>query len=230
MILKPPHGEVLSRLFARCIELGMAPGRNREIVSWGKYATPADFEQIFTEDMSGLYLLSFLLTGDRDQAEACFVGGIGESVKTNRVFKEWARSWARRTIVRRAIRLIEPRQHPEAEVRKPFIQTLDDLPPVLRAEVAAILQLAPLERFVFVMSALERYSDHECSLLLGCTRRDVTEARARGLQQLARLMNPQRDQTVVGLKQFSHENARLVMEMTIARYFGTQSSNASISR
>jgi hypothetical protein len=181
--------------------------------------------------MSGLYLLSFLLTGDRDQAEACFVGGIGESVNTNRVFKEWARSWARRTMVRRAIRLIEPRQHPEAEVRNSFIQTLDDLPLVLRAEVAAILQLAPLERFVFVMSALERYSDHECSLLLGCTRRDVTEARARALQHLGRLMNPQRDQAVVGLKEFPvHKNPSPVVEMTIARYFAAQSSNASISR
>ena len=31
------------------------------------------------------------------------------------------------------------------------------------AEVSAILELAPLERFVFVMSVLERYSEHDCS-------------------------------------------------------------------
>ena len=53
---------------------------------------------------------SLLLTGDRDKAEECFVAGVGESTKAYRVFKEWARSWARRTIIQSAIRLIAPRQ------------------------------------------------------------------------------------------------------------------------
>jgi len=34
------------------------------------------------------------------------------------------------------------------------------------------------------MAVLERYSDHECSLLLGCPRRDVLAARTRSLQQI----------------------------------------------
>jgi hypothetical protein len=42
--------------------------------------------------------------------------------------------------------------------------------------------LAPLERFVFVMSVLERYSDRECSLLLYCMVKDVIDARSRSLQ------------------------------------------------
>ena len=65
----------------------MARANSREIASSGAYATAADFEQIFTEDMSGLYLLSFLLTADRDKAEECFVAAIGESTKGNKVFK-----------------------------------------------------------------------------------------------------------------------------------------------
>jgi hypothetical protein len=52
----------------------------------------SNFRTIFTEDMSGLYLLSFLLAGYRDQAEKRFVAGIRESTKGNPVFKEWARS------------------------------------------------------------------------------------------------------------------------------------------
>ena len=35
-----------------------------------------------------------------------------------------------------------------------------------------------------VMSVLERYSDLDCSVLLGCARRDVIAARIRGLQQI----------------------------------------------
>ena len=48
---------------------------------------------------------------------------------------------------------------------------MDKVPMFLHAEVSAILELAHLERFVFVMSVLERYSDHDCSILLGCARR-----------------------------------------------------------
>src|SRR5215472_505811 len=131
----------------------MIRASNKEIVSSDAYATAADFEQIFTQDMSGLYLLSFLLTGDGDKAEECFVAGIGESTQGNRVFKEWARSWARRTIIQSAIRLIAPRQQSPSATRKPVAATtLDRLPLALQAEVSAILELSPFERFVFVMS------------------------------------------------------------------------------
>jgi len=40
------------------------------------YAMKSDFCRIFEKDMNRLYLLSFLLTGDRSTAEKCFVGGL----------------------------------------------------------------------------------------------------------------------------------------------------------
>ena len=95
----------------------MARVSRKQIVSAGPYATAADFQQIFTEDVNSFYLLSLLLTGDPEKAEECFVEGIGESTKENRVFKEWARSWARRTIIQSAIRLIGPRERSETAIR-----------------------------------------------------------------------------------------------------------------
>ena len=208
----------------------MAGMSSREIVGAQAYATAADFEQIFTSEMSGLYLLSFLLAGDRDKAEACFIAGIRESTKGKRVFKEWARSWARRSVIQSAIRLILPRQHSETTRRNPVVaRDIDRLPLVLQAEVSAIVELAPLERFVFVMSVLERYSEHDCSILLSCARRDVTTARARALQQLGRLMGFQKNEA--GAQEYSavHENSRPVIELTIARYFATQAWNSNLS-
>ena len=73
------------------------------------YASSADFQRIFDEDMNRLYLLSYLLTGDREKAEQCFVSGLEDAVGSNPVFKEWARSWARRVIIQNAVRLINPR-------------------------------------------------------------------------------------------------------------------------
>ena len=42
------------------------------------YATASDFCRAFSEELHGLYLLSFLLTADNDKAEECFVNAIGE--------------------------------------------------------------------------------------------------------------------------------------------------------
>jgi DNA-directed RNA polymerase specialized sigma24 family protein len=202
----------------------MTKKNGNQIVSAGAYATAADFKQIFTENVNSLYLLSLLLTGSHEKAEACFVEGIGESTKENHVFKEWARSWARRTIIQSAIRLIAPRESVVAPIRTVDVtRVMDKVPMFLHAEVCAILELAHLERFVFVMSVLERYSDHDCSILLGCARRDVATARARAMQRLV---------TLLGLKHNSHMDADLetVIELTIAQHFATPVWTKSLSQ
>src|SRR6516164_8596247 len=73
------------------------------------YASGPDFCRIFRDDMNRLYTLSLLLTADHSLAEKCFVQGLEDAQKGNPVFREWARSWARRTIIANAIRLINPR-------------------------------------------------------------------------------------------------------------------------
>ena len=72
------------------------------------YATSADFCRIFESDMNRLYLLAFLLTTDHVTAEKCFVLGLEDSKNGNLVFKDWAESWARRSIIANAIRMIHP--------------------------------------------------------------------------------------------------------------------------
>jgi DNA-directed RNA polymerase specialized sigma24 family protein len=149
------------------------------------YATRADFCRIFQKDMDRLYLLSFLLTGDHSVAEQCFVGGLHMSQEGNPVFKEWAESWARRTIIRNAIRMIRPRPTEGSSTSPAGGRTTGDAV-TEAAEIAAVVELPAFERFAFVMSVLERYSDQECSLLLNCTRGDVFAARTRALQQIGR--------------------------------------------
>ena len=51
-------------------------------------------------------------------------------------------------------------------------------------DFARIVALNSFERFVFVMSILEKYSAQECSLLLRCSRRDVISARATAVRLL----------------------------------------------
>jgi DNA-directed RNA polymerase specialized sigma24 family protein len=146
------------------------------------YASIGDFHQIFQEENDSLYRLSFLLTADREKAQECLVSGLQDSVKGSSVFKEWARLWARRAIIQNAIRVINP--HSVEEFGPSSFGSDGTTPAVELADNAAVLQLEPFERFVYVMSVLEHYSDLDCSLLLGCARRDVMAARNRALQHL----------------------------------------------
>jgi hypothetical protein len=152
----------------------------------GQYTTRGDFCRIFYEQKRSLYRLSFLLTADQEKAQQCFVSGLEDSVEGNPVFKEWARSWARRAIIQSAVRVIHPRPI-EEQATASFgsnEKTLAAEPP----ELAAVLLLQAFERFVYVMSVLEHYSDHDCSLLLGCAQRDVVAGRVRALQQTGSAM------------------------------------------
>src|ERR1700674_5000032 len=149
-------------------------------------ASNRDFCRIFREETDSLYQLSFLLTAERDKAQQCFVSGLEDSLKGSRVFKEWARSWARRAIIQNAVRVINPRPMGQ-NIPSSFNSSAKTLLPE-PAEIASILELAPLERFVYVMSVLERYSDQDCSVLLGCSRRDVNAARIRAFEQIGTVM------------------------------------------
>jgi len=150
---------------------------------YAEYATFADFCQIFDKDMSSLYLLSLLLTGDHKKAEECFVAGLENAVNRNRVFKDWARGWARRVIIQNALRTVDPHPKKESILNSASIEANDKIV-AERPEIAAVLGLQAFDRFVFVMSVLEDYSDHDCSILLGSTRRDVLAARVRALQKI----------------------------------------------
>jgi hypothetical protein len=47
----------------------------------------------------------------------------------------------------------------------------------------AVLRLEDFERFVFIMSVQEHYSEHDCSLLLDCSAREIREAHTRALKE-----------------------------------------------
>ena len=134
--------------------------------------------------MGSLYLLSLLLTGDHEKAEQSFVAGLENAVKRNTVFKEWARSWARRVIIQNATRIMNPQPSDENEFLRSVSTGIDDRNRSEPVEIAAVLGLRTFDRFIFVMSVLESYSDLDCSLLLSCSRRDVRAARVRALQQI----------------------------------------------
>jgi DNA-directed RNA polymerase specialized sigma24 family protein len=149
----------------------------------GGYATCATFRQVFIDDLHSLYLLAFLLIGNHVEAEKCFVASFEDAARASSVFEGWERSWSKRCLILNAIQRVL-RGTTGSLVRRDTWCEIDvesERPWV----VNAVSGLAPLHRFVFVMSVLEKYSDCECALLLGCALRDVVEARIQALWQIS---------------------------------------------
>jgi DNA-directed RNA polymerase specialized sigma24 family protein len=156
-------------------------GRRKSSAVRGKeYATREDFEQVFTENMSGLHLLAYLLTADKRKAEECFVAGLEDSMNSNPVFREWARSWSRRSIIKRAISMMRPTP---ADAQSGLPEQAESIQAASAGCLAgSVTSLGLFPRFVFVMAVLEGYSTAECALLLNTTRHSVMNASAEAIR------------------------------------------------
>jgi hypothetical protein len=153
------------------------------------YATTNDFQKLFAREMTGLFRLSLNLTADAEKAESCLILAMRECFSNRAVAKEFALIWARRTVIRNAIRLVlgtknaipidiygeagpdfhlQPSEHRIEELRDSLV----------------VLELADFDRLVFVISVLERYSILDCALLLKKSPKEVNDARVRAISQV----------------------------------------------
>jgi hypothetical protein len=158
--------------------------------SASEYATREDFCRVFNENMNDLYQLAYLLTGDHEKAQECFVIGLEDSVKANNVFKDWARSWAKRVIIKNAIHALQPQPADSGSSLPPSVISERSKLRIIRdghLEIDSLLALEDFDRVVFVMTVLERYSDHESALLIGCSVEEVQAARICALEEIAHL-------------------------------------------
>ncbi len=146
------------------------------------YAKSTDFCEVFEQDTGLLYLLAFLLTTNHRESEQCFVLTIEEALKEQTVFKEWARSWVRRRMIENAVEIVSPAAARKGQQRD--LWSGGQRETRRECEIDTVTKLAPFERFVFVMAVLERYSNWDCCLLLGCSMNQVAQSRMKALSQL----------------------------------------------
>ncbi len=158
-------------------------GRNRDTNRVTDYARPTDFCRIFRDGRDNLYTLSLMLTADSQRAEECFVAGLEDCVEGNPIFRDWANAWAKRTVIKNAIRMMSPR--PTATI--PSAKNVDTGAAAPTAEsCSSAIVLPAFERFVYVMSVLERYPDRECAVLLGCRVEEIVRSRTRAVRNFGR--------------------------------------------
>ena len=145
-------------------------------------ATNADFCRLFTKELKGLYLLSLLLTADSELAEECVLRSLDDCISGVAVAVDWAHSWAKRAVIKNAIRLVGPDLHSTlTNANEKERQQWDHEHPAIRA----ILGLSTFERIVYVTCVLERYSDGDSASLLGCVTQAIREAGVQALRHIA---------------------------------------------
>ena len=149
------------------------------------YAQHADLCDVFGKDTKPLYLLAFLLTANHKESEQCFVSTFEDVFKEPAVFKEWARSWVKRRLIKNAIEIVSPASARNGQKRDLWSAAKGETQG--EYEIDTVTKLAALERFVFVMSILEHYSNWDCALLLGCSMNRVAQTRMRALRRLGGL-------------------------------------------
>jgi hypothetical protein len=150
-----------------------------------EYARIEDFCAIFQHDMRSLYMLALMLTGNAADAEACFVSAFAACQTATRIFKPWAASWSRLSVVDRAMHANRPRIAHKMELLAERDETHS-----LPAELAAVLRLDDFRRFVYVLTVLEKYSIRDAAILLKHGVRDVALAQRQSIELLGKAMMP----------------------------------------
>ena len=160
-----------------------------KLIEEDTFATTDDFQRLFAKEMTGLFRLSLLLTADAEKAECCLIRAMRECLAISTVSKKWALNWARRMVVRNAIRLVAGTESampndtcseagPDFHLQ-PSVYGIEAM-----QEVHAILTLPDFDRLVFVICVLERYSILDCALLLRKSPKDVNDACARAINHV----------------------------------------------
>jgi DNA-directed RNA polymerase specialized sigma24 family protein len=160
--------------------------RQRSSNSARSYATDADFQQLFTTEMADFFRLSLQLTADFNKAERCFTLAMKDCFDSNSVIKGFARTWARRMVIRNAIHVVlgVNDEFVREEESVFHLQPRRDLVNELR-ESLPIMELSEFDRLVFVTCVLEHLSILDCALLLRKSPKDVNDAIARATNQIA---------------------------------------------
>jgi DNA-directed RNA polymerase specialized sigma24 family protein len=157
-----------------------------------EYARKEGFASVFESERVGLQRLALLLTANSEGAKRCLIHAFRECVASSSVSKEWVLSWTRRMVIRNAISLVmglggQSFVNTNRDADNGLIAFSPDDSLGSIAESESILDLPEFDRFVFVICVLERYSMHDCALLLGRSPREIDDARQRVGNQVGQI-------------------------------------------
>jgi hypothetical protein len=135
---------------------------------------PAEYWELISAEMNVLYVLSFLLTANKEKAERCLEQTLDKFIEGMDDFVEWARTRGRDAILEHALFTMRP----DPDATEDEMDLSDRLFSSAGEHLfGAVAGLPAFERFVFVITTIYGKSDTECARLLGGTRCKIAMAR-----------------------------------------------------
>jgi DNA-directed RNA polymerase specialized sigma24 family protein len=157
------------------------PRFDKALSEEGKYARREDFVNAFECERASLRKLALLLTGKAEMVDRCLIHAFRDCIANDSVCKGWTLTWSRRMVIRNAISIVVNTDNgagKDASDNENIVflslplENSDDL--IL--EPASAFHLSDLDRCVFAICSVERYSICDCALLLGRSIREINEA------------------------------------------------------
>lgn len=153
-------------------------------------ATASEFQNLFATEKREFYCLAFLIITDSAKAEECLVEAMNDCAYGSSVSKEWMRSWARRVVIRSAIRIAGELQGERSVISSAHAclaanSKAQEIEPYGDGVSSGVLALPNFERIVFVLCVLEHYLAQDCALLLGRLQQDVQKAQLCAIERIA---------------------------------------------
>lgn len=143
------------------------------------YATVEDFRALFEARSTEFYQLALLLTNSSEKAEECLHATFEDCTRDDSVFKEWAHSWCRCAIIRIAVRIMKLCDINRAAPPGPDQGKASFRGEGEEVDFAGVPGWNLRERFIFVLSSLEHFSDQAAAVLLRCSPREGRDAKKR---------------------------------------------------
>lgn len=156
------------------------------------FANSPDFCHIFARQLNSYYRLAFLLTASHSRAEQCTLASLDEALNANGIPRALAEPWSKRTVIKNALHIAR-REAFDNEITSQQGEEVEE--EFVAGPFDRIVGLKALERFVLVLSVLEKISDSECSRLVGCAVSQIGPARLRALEQLSKFDDVEKQQS-----------------------------------
>jgi DNA-directed RNA polymerase specialized sigma24 family protein len=154
-------------------------------------------ERIFSEHMTELYSLAYILSGDRERSIQAYTGAVNSDSPAP-ALQKFMLSWARRLVIVAALGTIR-RQLRESMLKMRACSGVDfaglrlahpDLSELTRDEIEnVLLGMDTFERCVVVLAILERLPVKDVAELLGTDEALVKTALARGVTDMTLRMS-----------------------------------------
>ena len=173
------------------------PSHRRSANETHSFATDGDFEQLFVAEMTDFFRLSLQLTANAEMADRCLIYAMRDCFGKSTISRRFARVWARRMVIRNAIRLVLGIDNDNAcDAGCEFHMQPSGYRTEELRESVAVLDLPDVDRLAFVICFLERLSILDCALLLRKSPKDVNDAIARAAKRVASLEDRNHSETL----------------------------------